>query len=180
MQTFNKGASEVHVGATYWGVEATDSVSGDTFSVGSQGYVSAAHEDLEFPAVAAASGAVLMSFTLSGNGGPTGADNGGFYPSSAYTFVGSHVIHIAAMGKSPTDGFTEYQFYGTALSFLYRPRWGDYGQAVFDPTMGRFFFGSEYIQSPNCGNAAFFIDPTCGGTRSPFANWGSSINSLPA
>ena len=26
-----------------------------------------------------------MSFTLSGNGGPTGADNGGFFPSTAST-----------------------------------------------------------------------------------------------
>ena len=32
------------------------------------------------------------------------------------------------------------------------------------------------IQYPNCGDQAFLKDPTCGGTRTQQANWGSSIN----
>ena len=59
-----------------------------------------------------------MTFTLSGNGGPTGADNGGFYPSTAYGRLTStsnglsgSVINIADLGESPQDGFTEYQGY---------------------------------------------------------------------
>jgi hypothetical protein len=62
------------------------------FSLTSQGYVSLRHEDLEFPAMAAegyyhqdgGNGRAIMTFTLSGNGGPTRADYGGFYPSTAY------------------------------------------------------------------------------------------------
>ena len=190
-QTFDHGASETHLGATYWGVSvgngffgpssASFSNSGQNFRIVSQGYVSAAHEDIEFPAMAASGGSVLMSFTLSGNGGPTGADHGGFYPSSAFLMVqgqSGNAIKVTALGRSPTDGFTEYQYYGTSSSQFYRPRWGDYGQAVFDPTTGKFYFGSEYIQSPNCSDSAWVSDPTCGGTRAPFANWGSSINSL--
>jgi len=192
-QTFYHGTSETHLGATYWGVGVgsffNDNSQGNNndqggfghnFSIVSQGYVSAAREDIEFPAMAAGSGSVLMSFTLSGDEGPTGAA-GGFYPSSAYIMVqggDGNTIHVTALGQSPTDGFTEYLFLGTNLPQNYRPRWGDYGQAVFDPTTGKFFFGSEYIEYPNCGSSAWLTDPTCGGTRAPFANWGSSINSL--
>jgi hypothetical protein len=178
VQDFKHGTSEIQVGTTYWGVDADNSHSGVSFHISDQGIVSASHEDIEFPAMAAAGDSVLMSFTLSGNGGPTNADHGGYYPSSAYVMLGQNVIHVADLGKSPTDGFTEYQFYGTASSFLFRPRWGDYGQAVFDPTTGKFYFATEYIQSPNCSDASYRANPTCGGTRAQFANWGSSINSI--
>ncbi|MDG7011271.1 MAG: hypothetical protein JRN57_04030 [Nitrososphaerota archaeon] len=172
LQTYTRASPETHLGATYWGVKVTNGDAGVTFAIASQGYISAAHEDIEFPAMAASGGTVLVSFTLSG------VD---YYPSSAYIVLGANnVIHIAALGQAPEDGFSEYQFYGTSLSYLYRPRWGDYGQAVFDPGTGRFVFASEYIQSPNCIGSAFQNDPTCGGTRSPYANWGSSINSLPS
>ena len=70
-----------------------------------------------------------MDFTLNGNGGPTGADGGGFYPSSAFGRLTStsgglleSTINIANLGKSPQDGFTEYQGYPGPT----RPRWGDY------------------------------------------------------
>lgn len=190
VQNFEHGPSEIHVGATYWGVgvqssegdhQGDSSHSGVTFQIEQQGYVSARHEDIEFPAVAASEETTLLSFTLSGNGGPTGADHGGFYPSSAYMLLswGGNVIRIADLGKSPTDGFTEYQGYdGTTTTFFTRPRWGDYGQAVFDPATGKFFFASEFIQHPNCDSATWLVDHTCGGTRAPAANWGSSINSL--
>ena len=177
VQNFNHAPSELHIGAAYWGVNVHDS-SGPTITIGNQGYVSAAHEEMEFPSMAATSNAVLMSFTLSGNGGPTGADNGGYYPSSAYIMLfKGNTIRVADQGQSPQDGFTEYIFPG-GLFTNYRPRWGDYGQAVFDPSTGKFFFSSEYIQSPNCSGAAFLSDTTCGGTRWVSANWGSSINSI--
>lgn len=52
------------------------------FTLTSQGYVSPKHEELEFPALASGgtfgedggNGKAIMSFTVSGNGGPTGAD----------------------------------------------------------------------------------------------------------
>ena len=63
------------------------------------------------PAMAAtpsAGGKAIMLFTLNGNGGPTGADHGGFYPSTAFGRLTStsggllnSTINIADMGKSP-------------------------------------------------------------------------------
>ena len=60
-------------------------------------------------------GKAIMIFTLNGNGGPTGADHGGFFPSTAYgrltaTSLGltGSTINIADLGQSPQDGFTEY------------------------------------------------------------------------
>lgn len=188
-------SSETHVGVTYWviGVGGRGQTS---FKLANQGYVAASHEDIEFPSIAAMDGGgALMAFTLSGDGGPSSSDNGGFYPSTAYgTFdSGSHglsggVIRIADLGKSPQDGFSEYQGYPPVQNT--RPRWGDYSQAIFVPSMndgghwqgdgqgGGVLFATEYIQSPNCSDSAFLTDLTCGGTRAPAANWGSSINFL--
>jgi hypothetical protein len=198
-QTFNQpgrghqASSETHVGVTYW-VIGTDGHGGAdghhpmmSFKISGQGYVAASHEDIEFPSIAAGdNNGALMAFTLSGDGGPTGADGGGFYPSTAYGTMASGSsgltgggIHIADLGKSPQDGFTEYS-QDTA------PRWGDYSQAIFVPSTdgpgqghgqgGGVYFSNEYIQSPNCSDSAFLADPTCGGTRAPLANWGTSIN----
>ena len=171
---------EIHVGAAYWAFGTGTFNSVGYFSLTTQGYVSAAHEDLEFPAIAAgdtASQGAVISFTLSGNGGPWAGPWAGYCPSSAYGrltawsggLVGT-VIHITALGKSPQDGFTEYQGY----PYL-RPRWGDYGQAIYVPGAG-FYFAAEYIEHPNCGNYAFSVDPSCGATRDPYANFGTSIS----
>ena len=37
-------------------------------------------------------------------------------------------------------------------------------------------FTSEFIPVPNCSLSQFLIDDTCGGTRTFFANWGTSLN----
>jgi hypothetical protein len=179
-QTYGRASNEYHLGATFWGIAVMDLTLGVRFTIAHQGVVSAMHEDMEFPSVAATAGGVLMAFTLSGNGGPTGADNGGFYPSTAYLLVGSsNVIHIADRGAGAQDGFSEYQGYSvTGGDLATRPRWGDYNQAVFDPTTGKFYFATETISHPNCGDAAYNNDPTCGGTRAPSANWGNSLNSV--
>ena len=100
-----------------------------------------------------------MDFTLNGNGGPTGADHGGFYPSSVFGRLTStsngllvSTINIANLGKSPQDGFTEYQGFPGPT----RPRWGDYSWALFLPGSGdRIYFANEYIQYPNCTGSAF-------------------------
>ncbi len=196
-QTFNQpgpghqSSSETHLGVTYWAIGTGGHGEGNSFRIAEQGYVAASHEDIEFPSIAATDGGgALMAFTLSGDGGPTGADNGGFYPSTAYGTLATDspgltggVIHVADLGKSPQDGFTEYLGYPPVQGT--RPRWGDYSQAVFVPStdgsghgqgQGGVFFSTEYIQSPNCSDSAFLADPTCGGTRAPLANWGTSIN----
>jgi hypothetical protein len=185
-ETFGLGghstSSEIHVGVTYWAIGTSTSGPTTSFAISNQGYVAASHEDIEFPSIAATDrGGALMAFSLSGNGGPTGADSGGFYPSTAYGALSSgspglvgNVIHIADLGMSPQDGATEYVGYPPVQDT--RPRWGDYSQAIFVPAMGGVVFSTEYIQSPNCSDSAFLADPTCGGTRAPLANWGSSIN----
>jgi hypothetical protein len=174
---------EIHVGAAYYVIGTSSFDTGGNLVLSDQGYVTAAHEDLEFPSIAAgdtsAQGAI-MTFTLSGNGGPTHADGGGFFPSTAFGFltasssglVGS-VVYVTDVGRGAEDGFTEYQ----GQPFGTRPRWGDYSAAIFVPGKGgKFYFADEYIEYPNCSPAAFLKDPSCGDTRAPFANWGSSIN----
>ncbi len=174
-------SSEIHTGAAYW-VVSTSSFTGATprLTLTSQAYATDAHEDLEFPTLVGGTGGnAIMSFTLSGNGGPTGADSGGYFPSSAFGrvtttspgLVGA-TMYVAALGQAPQDGFTEYQ----PLPTIPRPRWGDYGAAVFVPGQG-FYFASEYIPYPNCEPSYFFkVDRTCGGTRDQNANFGTSLN----
>ena len=174
---------ETHAGAAYWVVGTRSFDQTGRFSLTSQGYVSAMHEDLGYPAFAAgaSNGRAIVSFTLTGNGGTAGADNGGFFPSSAFGRVTStsggllqSTINIADLGQSPQDGFTSYLNYPSATPF-FRPRWGDYGAAIL--LGGRYYFASEYIQSPNCTGSAFTLTiGTCGGTRDGFANWGTSVN----
>ncbi len=174
------------MGAAYWVVGTRSFDQTGRFSLTSQGYVSAMHEDLEFPAFAAgaSSGRAIVSFTLNGNGGLAGADNGGFFPSSAFGRVTStsrtllsSTVNIADLGQSPQDGFTEYLGYPSATS-AFRPRWGDYGAAIV--AGGKAYFASEYIQHPNCTPPAFKPNAigTCGGTRDGLANWGTSVNSV--
>ena len=189
-QTYSSGRSpETHQGAVYWVVGTESFENSGFFTLTSQSYVSPKHEELEFPTMASGgtsgqdggNGKAIMSFTLSGNGGPTRADGGGFYPSSAYGrltknsggLLGS-TINIADAGRSPQDGVTEYAGYPGPT----RPRWGDYGGAVFMPNSGgRIYFATEYIQYKNCTGAAFTLTlGTCGGTRDGYANWGTSVN----
>ena len=120
-QTYAGASAEIHQGAVYWVVGTRSFDKTGRFTLTSQGYVTAKHEDLEFPSIAATpapGGRAIMDFTLNGNGGPTGADHGGFYPSSAFGRLTStsggllkSTINIANLGKSPQDGFTEYQGY---------------------------------------------------------------------
>jgi hypothetical protein len=192
-QTFASGP-EKHQGAAYWVIDTESFDRHGVFSLATQGYVSPAHEDLEFPAMAAGSfqegawdqgkgngngnGGAIITFTLSGNGGPTRADNGGFYPSTAYGWVNSwssglvgSVVHIADLGQSPQDGFTEYAGYPGPTG----PRWGDYSWAIWSD--GRLYFATNYIQYPNCLPPEFTLTlATCGGTRDGNANWGTSVN----
>jgi hypothetical protein len=190
-QTFSSEASpEVHQGAAYWVIGTSSFDTSNVFSLTSQGYVSPEHEDLTFPTMAAGgsagqdggNGGAIITFTLTGDGGPTGAHDGGYYPSTAYgrltstsNGVSGSLINIADSGESPQDGFSEYQGFPGPT----RPRWGDYGWAIFLPDSGgRIYFSTQYIQHRNCEGDDF--DPTaigtCDGTRDGRANWGTSVN----
>ena len=186
-QTFATTA-EIHNGAAYWVVGTGSFDKTGLFTITNQGYVSAAHEDMEMPAMAAegtgGNDKAIMLFTLNGNGGPNSADHGGFYPSTAYgrltaTSLGltGSVINIADLGQSPQDGFTEYQPFPSPGSPP-RPRWGDYSWGIYLPGgSDRLYFANEYIQFPNCTGSAFTLTiGTCGGTRDGLANWGTSVN----
>lgn len=87
-------------------------------------------------------------------------------------------INVANLGKSPQDGFTEYQGFPITPT---RPRWGDYSWALFVPGTGRIYFANEYIQFPNCTGSAFSPTAigTCGGTRDGMANWGRRSTTSP-
>lgn len=182
-QTYTRANGEIHQGAVYWvlGTKSFDKTG--KFTLTSQGYVAAKHEDLSMPAMAATpttGGRAIMLFTLSGNGGPTGADHGGFFPSTAFGRLTSSsggllksTINIADMGQSPQDGFSAYQGFPGPT----RPRWGDYSWGFFLPGTGKIYFANEYIQYPNCTGSGFTLTiGTCGGTRDGFANWGTSVN----
>jgi hypothetical protein len=183
-QTYTRANAEIHMGAVYWVLGTRSFDSTGKFTLTGQGYVAAKHEDLTRPAMAGTpspGGRAIMLFTLSGNGGPTGADHGGFFPSTAFGRLTStsngllnSAINIAAMGRSPQDGFSEYQGFPGGT----RPRWGDYSWGFFVPgSGGRIYFANEYIQFPNCTGALFTLEnATCGWTRNGQTNWGTSVN----
>ena len=183
-QTYTRANAEIHMGAVYWVLGTRSFDSTGKFTLTGQGYVAAKHEDLTMPAMAGTpspGGRAIMLFTLTGNGGPTGADHGGFFPSTAFgrltgTSNGllNSRINIAAMGRSPQDGFSEYQGFPGPT----RPRWGDYSWGFFVPgSGGRIYFANEYIQFPNCTGASFTLaNATCDGTRNGVTNWGTSVN----
>jgi hypothetical protein len=122
--------------------------------------------DLQFPAVSIMDdGIALAAYSVSG---------ATTRPSSAYsvftTSMAPAAIQISNQGLGLQDGFTQY----TPITGFYRPRWGDYSGAA---TMGNaIYFTSEFIPVPNCSLSQFILDDTCGGTRTFFANWGTSLN----
>ena len=143
--------------------------SGSTLSATTvvSGVVSAPSVDVYFPSIAfTKAGKGIMDYVLSGKT---------FYPSTGYSFVGAtgptSTIHVARLGVGPADGFTEY------TPTYERPRWGDYSTALATGTT--FFFAAEMVNQ-SCTVAQFEATFTCGGTRDRTANWGTSVNVLPA
>jgi hypothetical protein len=178
-----ESAAEVHQSAAFYVIGTRSFDRSGVFTLTSQGYVSPSHEDLAFPVIAAPDdGPAALFFTLTGNGGPTGADNGGFFPSTAFgrLFAGASDLQgsrvsVVDLGQAPEDGFGEYQGFPGGTS----PRWGDYSAGVYDPSTNKIFFSTNYIQFPNCAPPQFTLTlATCGGTRDGRANWGTSVNSV--
>src|SRR5260370_5526118 len=75
----SQSAPELHQGVAYYVAGTSSFDSGGPLALTSQSYVSPKHEDLTMPAMAAegtasqdgGNGRALITFTLSGNGGPT-------------------------------------------------------------------------------------------------------------
>jgi hypothetical protein len=97
-----------------------------------------------------------------------------YYPSAALARLQSdpngkpelEEMLLVGEGKGPLDEFAAYDY------AYARPRWGDYAAATSDGK--RFWLATEYI-SQTCSFQAFLDDPTCGGTRSPSANWATRV-----
>jgi len=131
-----------------------------------QGYVAVAGKNVTYPAIGVtADGRGTMAFTL------VGRDN---FPSAGYASVnkfGVGDLHVAAAGKGPQDGFSEYRTFGDPP----RPRWGDYGAAVSDGK--NVWIASEYI-AQTCTFEEYLADTSCGGTRVVLGNWGTRISEV--
>lgn len=156
-------------GVAYFVVTPALGSSGLSPSSVSTGYVSPSGADALFPAAAIGStGRGVIAYTLSGTG---------YYPSTGYAVVAAGdavdpTTHVARAGAGPQDGFTEYQSSGTAY---YRPRWGDYSEAVANGS--QITFANEMINQ-SCTDSQFVADFTCGGTRDLFINWGTSVDTV--
>jgi hypothetical protein len=129
----------------------------------SQGVVDVPGENLLFPEVALnAAGEGVIGATL------VGLD---IYPSQAYipftARAETGAVHVSGRGVGPNDGFT-----GTGDGG-FDPRWGDYGAASVSPD-GTIWLGNEYI-AQRCTFPEFIADPTCGYTRTFYANWSTRI-----
>jgi hypothetical protein len=159
----------LQVGIAYFVVKPSWDEGALRGQIANQGYVAANGADVLFPSIGVTNeGQGVIVFTLTGKS---------LYPSAAYVTISMEgtgkSITVAAFGKSPSDGFTEFQNFGTPA---FRPRWGDYSAAVsFD---GKVYFATEFIQHKSCSDKAWLVDPSCGGTRGRSANWGTSISVL--
>jgi hypothetical protein len=137
------------------------------------GYIGIPNNNVTYPAVAVSpTGRGAIAFTL------TGPD---FYPSAAYSNldakVGVSEVAIARDGLGPQDGFSGYRAEANPAGSTPRPRWGDYGAAVYAD--GNIWLASEYI-GQSCTLAQFMASPfgSCGGTRTTLANWFTSITAV--
>lgn len=157
-----------HVGSAYFDVTPSVTSSGQVSgTIAAQGYVAVNQANLLFPSIAVSTtGKAVYTATL------TGTD---YYPSAVYATIdpstGPSAVHVAAAGVGPEDGFTGYPPFGGPTA-----RWGDYSAAVADES-GNVWIATEFI-GQTCTNAQFYADPTCGGTRTILANWGTSIGKV--
>ena len=140
-------------------------------SVAAQGYVAVDANNVVFPSIAAnTSGKVIVAFTLAGPG---------YYPAAAYAQLAPSVgttVNVVRYGVGPADGFTGYIAIDPGDNGV--ERWGDYSAATADEA-GNLWFATETINQ-SCTLAQFWTAPlfSCGGTRTVFANWGTTIGKV--
>ena len=137
-------------------------------SVSAQGYVAVDGNNVVFPSIGAnTTGKVIVAFTLAGPG---------YYPAAAYTQLAPSLgtsVNVVRYGIGPADGFTGYVAIDPGDNGV--ERWGDYSAAVADEA-GNLWFATETINQ-SCTLAEFWTAPlfSCGGTRTVYANWGTTI-----
>ena len=145
--------------------------------------MSPAREDLAFPVIAAPDyGPAALFFTLTGNGGPTGADNGGFFPSTAFGQLSAGASDLQGSKVSVVDlGQSPRTVSASTWASPVPPVRAGVTTALASTTRvsNKIFFSTNYIQFPNCAPPQFTLTlATCGGTRDALANWGTSVNSV--
>ncbi len=163
-------------GIEWFVVKPTTKITGVTAKVINNGYVGAHNASVIYPALGiTSSGKGAMGFTLSGPNN---------YPSAAYVLIdeyGTSKIQMAAAGKGPQDGFSEYKAFSTNPNGTPRPRWGDYGAAV--PVGNSIWLASEYI-GQSCTLKQYQTDTpdsplfSCNKTRVALGNWYTRITEV--
>ncbi len=133
------------------------------------GYVAHRGTDLTYPAIGVTTtGGSVMAFSMMG---------GDLYPSAGWINIAdgsANRIQFAAEGGGPDDGYTGYPTDNSDRSGV--ARWGAYSAAVADGK--NIWMATEYIQS-SCPDTQYALDPLCGMTRAPEANWGTFISVFP-
>ncbi len=159
-------------GIEWFFVKPHVSAIGVSGSVVNNGYLGLALNNVIYPAIGMTEdGKGIMAFTLVGQD---------FYPSAAYSPIdaqqGVGDIHVAALGKGPQDGFSEYKLFGNPPGSA-RPRWGDFGAAV--GVGNSVWIASEYI-GQRCSVAQYEATPfgSCNSTRTALANWFTRISQV--
>jgi hypothetical protein len=158
-------ANNIHAGSAWFAVNPSG-------TMGKQGYVAVADNNVIYAGIATlASGKGAMGVTLVGHD---------WYPSAAYAFIdrnGPGVLHVAAKGAGPEDGFCEYTFFNCAGTPTphNRPRWGDYPAA--QASGNSIWIANEYI-AHTCTFTQYKRDPFCGNTRGVLANWSTRVTQL--
>lgn len=150
-----KPTRPTRAGIAYYIVSPSISEGQVSASMFNQGYIAAADAHSSYPSIAVnRNGQGLIAFSL------TSRD---IYPSVGYVTVNSSgagdVVHLAASGALPEDGFSGYTRFPPGPRTPRTARWGDYTAAVADAD-GNIWFGVEYI--PNL-------------PRTVNANWGTFI-----
>ena len=138
-------------------------------SLVTNGYLAVDQNNVTYPAIAVTpDGKGVMAFTLVGRD---------FFPSAAFASFdagGPGAVQVAALGAGPADGFSGTQVFN--FPNPPRPRWGDYGMAVFDS--GNIWLASEYI-GQTCNLPTYLATgASCGGTRTALANWDTRITEV--
>ena len=149
-------------GIAYFEIKPTVSAAGAvTATIPKQSYVGLTKDDVFYPSLGVNSmGDVVMTFTLSGPD---------YFPSAAYVSLneGDSVIHLAAAGALPDDGFTGYP---SLVGGNGAARWGDY-QVAYSDEQGTIWLAAQYIPTNtgiNKGN----------NPRDTYANWGTFISQV--
>jgi len=149
-------------GIAYFEIKPTVTKAGVLSAAASkQSYVGLSKDDVFYPSLGVNSmGDVVMTFTLSGPD---------YFPSAAYVSLneGDGVIHLAAPGAFPDDGFTGYPSLAGGNGVA---RWGDY-QVAYSDEQGNIWLAAQYIPTNtgvNKGNNA----------RDLSANWGTFISQV--